>query len=74
MDLYKKSPQQFVDLVEGNSPEVVEKIFGTNNYDIAVEMSKDAMKTLEGAAKQITSRAEMAKQATAGDQALVELM
>jgi uncharacterized protein YjgD (DUF1641 family) len=74
MDLYKKSPQQFVDLVEGNSPEVVEKIFGTNNYDIAVEMSKDAIKTLEGAAKQITSRAEMAKQATAGDQALVELM
>jgi hypothetical protein len=37
-------------------------------------MSKDAMKTLEGAAKQITSRGEMAKQATAGENALVELM
>jgi hypothetical protein len=74
MDLYKKSPQQFVDLVEGNSPEVVEKIFGSGNYDIAVEMSKDAMKTLKGAAKQVKTSAEMAKQATAGDQALVELM
>lgn len=74
IDLYKKSPQQFVDLVEGNSPEIVEKIFGSNSYDIAAEMSKDAMKTLKGVAKQVKTSAEMAKQATAGEQALVELM
>lgn len=74
IDLYKKSPQQFVDLVEGNSPEVVEKIFGSGSYDIAVEMSKDAMKTLKGAAKQIKTGTEASAQATAGDQALVELM
>ena len=74
MELYKKSPQQFVDLVEGNSDDLVEKIFGVNNFDIAQEMSKEAMKTLKGAAKQVKTSAEMAKQATAGDQALVELM
>ena len=74
MDLYKKSPQQFVDLVEGNSPEMVEKVFGSGNYDIAVEMSKDALKTLKGAAQQVKTGAEVAKQATAGEQALVELM
>lgn len=74
MDLYKKSPQQFVDLVEGNSPEMVEKIFGAGKYDIALEMSKDAMKTLKGVAKDVKTSAEMAKQATAGEQALVELM
>jgi hypothetical protein len=74
LDLYKKSPQQFVDLVEGNSPEIVEKIFGSGNYDIAVEMSKDALKTLKGAAQGVKTTAEMAKQATAGEQALVELM
>jgi hypothetical protein len=74
MELYKKSPQQFVDLVEGNSPELVEKIFGSGNYDVAVEMSKDAMKTLKGAAQQVKTGAEMAKQATAGENALVELM
>lgn len=74
MELYKKSPQQFVDLVEGNSPEMVEKVFGSGNYDIAVEMSKDALKTLKGAAQQVKTGAEVAKQATAGEQALVELM
>lgn len=74
MDLYKKSPQQFVELVEGNSPEVVEKIFGAGNYDIALEMSKDAMKTLKGAAQQVKTAAEISKQATAGETALVELM
>jgi hypothetical protein len=74
IDLYKKSPQQFVDLVEGNSPEIVEKIFGSGKYDIALEMSKDAIKTLKGAAKGVKTSAEMAKQATAGEQALVELM
>lgn len=74
MELYKKSPQQFVELVEGNSPEVVEKIFGPGKYDIAVEMSKDAMNTLKGAAKQVKTSAEMAKQATEGEQALVQLM
>lgn len=74
MELYKKSPQQFVDLVEGNSPELVEKIFGSGNYDIAVEMSKDAMKTLKGAAQQVKTSAEVAKQATEGEKALVELM
>ena len=74
LDLYKNSPQKFVELVEGNSPEMVEKIFGTGNYDIAMEMSKDAMKTLKGAAQQVKTAAEMAKQATQGEQALVQLM
>jgi hypothetical protein len=74
MELYKKSPQQFVDLVEGNSPEMVEKVFGSGNYVIAVELSKDALKTLKGAAQQVKTGAEVAKQATAGEQALVELM
>lgn len=74
MALYKKSPQQFVDLVEGNNPDLVEKIFGPGSYDIAVEMSNDAMKTLKSTSKQIKTSAEMAKQATEGEQALVQLM
>jgi hypothetical protein len=37
-------------------------------------MSKDALKTLRGAAQQVKTGAEVAKQATAGEQALVELM
>lgn len=74
LDLYKTSPQKFVQLVEGNSPEVVEKVFGPGNYNIAVEMSQDAMKTLQAAGKQIAVREEAGKQATAGGEALVDLM
>ena len=74
MDLYKNSPQKFVELVQGNSPEVVEKVFGPGKYDIAVEMSQDAMQKLQAAGKQLATREEAAKQATAGGDALVDLM
>ena len=74
MDLYKKSPDQFIRLVEGNSPEVVEKIFGPGSYDIAVEMSNDAFKALKSAATQQKVRQEIATQATAGESALVDLL
>lgn len=74
MDLYKNSPQKFVELVQGNSPEVVEKVFGPGKYDIAVEMSQDAMRKLQAAGKQLATREEAAKQATAGGEALVDLM
>ena len=74
MDLYKNSPQKFVELVQGNSPEVVEKVFGPGKYDIAVEMSQDAMQKLQAAGKQLATREEAAKQATAGGEALVDLM
>ena len=74
LGLYKTSPQKFVQLVEGNSPEVVEKVFGPGNYDIAVEMSQDAMKTLQAAGKQLALREEAGKQATAGGEAFVDLM
>lgn len=74
MKLYKQSPDQFVKLVEGNSPDVVEKIFGPGSYDIAVEMSKDAFNTLKSAATQQRVRQEVATQAAAGETALVDLL
>lgn len=74
LKLYKQSPDQFVKLVQGNSPDVVEKIFGPGSYDIAVEMSNDAYKTMKSAAKQVETRADIAAQATAGEQALVDML
>jgi hypothetical protein len=74
MKLYKQSPDQFIKLVEGNSPDVVEKIFGPGSYDIAVEMSKDAFNTLKSAATQQKVRQEIATQAAAGETALVDLL
>lgn len=66
LDLYKNSPKEFVSLVEGNSPKAVEKIFGPGSYNIAKEMSAQAMETLRGVATQVSRNAEMAKQAKAG--------
>jgi len=74
MKLYKQSPDQFIKLVEGNSPDVVEKIFGPGSYDVAVEMSKDAFNTLKSAATQQKVRQEIATQAAAGETALVDLL
>lgn len=74
LDFYKTAPNQFIDLVEGNSPEVVAKIFGPGNYDIAKEMSQDAMTALTKAGKQVKFQEEIGKQATAGEQALVDLI
>jgi len=74
LDFYKTAPNQFVDLVEGNSPEVVEKILGSGSYDIAKEMSQDAMTALTKAGKQVKVQEEIGKQATAGEQALVDLI
>jgi hypothetical protein len=72
--LYRDSPDLFVKLVEGNSPEAVEKIMGKGNYNLALELSQDALDTLKTAATQVTTRGELAKQATAGEKALVDLM
>jgi len=66
LDLFKNSPKEFVSLVEGNSPKAVEKIFGPGSYNIAKEMSAQAMETLRGVATQVSRNAEMAKQAKAG--------
>lgn len=55
-EMFKKTPEKFIDLVEGNLPKEVEKIFGPGSYDIAVEMSQDAMKTLESTGKLLKGR------------------
>ena len=72
LDLFKNSPKEFVSLVEGNSPKAVEKIFGPGSYNIAKEMSAQAMETLRGVANQVSRTAEMAKQSKAGSVAYEE--
>ena len=74
LDLYKNSPKEFVSLVEGNSPEKVEKIFGKGSYNIAKEMSAQAMETLRGVANQVSRTAEMARQAKIGSVAYEEAL
>jgi hypothetical protein len=69
LKLYQNAPTEFVKLVEGNSPEAVEKIFGAGNYDIVKQMSDDAMFTLKDVGREITRDVNIAKQAVAGREA-----
>jgi hypothetical protein len=66
MQLFKDSPDKFINLVEGNSPEVVEKVFGKGSYNIAKEMSAQAYDTLRNVATGVSRSKEMAEQASRG--------
>ena len=74
LDLLKNNKKGFIELVEGNSPETVEKVFGPGSYNIAKEMSEEALATLKGITA--TERAALAvpAQATEGATALREIL
>ena len=38
LDLFKRSPDEYVRLVRGDNPKEIEKVFGVGNYDIIKEM------------------------------------
>lgn len=44
MDLYKKSPNDFIALIKGNNIKAVEDIFGPGNYDIVKTMGDKMVK------------------------------
>lgn len=82
LELYKNNPKGFIKLVQGESPDTVEKIFGPGNYDIAKQMADDLMKpasqTQMGVLKQ-TARVpaatiEAEAQASQGQDALRDLL
>jgi hypothetical protein len=64
--LYKSNPNKFVDLVEGNSPDIIKKIFGSGHVDIAKEMSPNAMLKLQSVAQSVNRSNAMAKQSKEG--------
>jgi hypothetical protein len=74
LQMYQTDPKAFVKLVEGNSPNEVEKVFGSGSYDIAKEMSDKAMATLKGVAGEIKRDTRVGEQAAAGRDALRELL
>lgn len=46
LTLYRKSPKKFIELVEGNDPDAIEKIFGPGSYDLVQEMGQGHANTL----------------------------
>lgn len=73
-EMFKTNPKSFVELVEGNDPTTVEKIFGPGNYEIVKEMSAEAMSKLKGVSDVVKRSAQASEQATLGQNALRDLM
>lgn len=71
--MYKEGQkQQIVDLIKGESPDVVEDLFGSGRYKISEEMAKD-MPLLQQIADTIDIDLKAVQQATAGRAALSEV-
>lgn len=71
--MFQENPKEFVRLVEGNSPDAVEKVFGPGSYDIVKEMTADSMASLRGVAATVKRTETMAEQAQLGRDALREV-
>lgn len=82
LDLYKNNPKGFIKLVQGESPDVVENVFGPGNYDIAKQMADDLMKpaketqmgVLKETARIPAANIEVEAQVAAGQDALRDLL
>lgn len=74
LEMYQSDPNAFIKLVEGNNPKEVEKIFGAGSYDIAKEMSAKAMQVFKSVTGEIKRDVSVTKQASAGRDALRELL
>jgi hypothetical protein len=72
--LYESAPRTFIKVIEGNDPKLIEKIFGPGSYNVAKEMSDEAMGRLKGIAGEVKRDREVATQAKAGQERLAALM
>jgi hypothetical protein len=72
--MYKTNKDAFVKLVQGEAPEVVEKKLGPGSYDIAKEVSDKTLAALQSEASKVVRDAAAKTQATAGQDALKELL
>ena len=72
--LWKTDKDAFVRLVQGESPDVVEKILGPRNYNIGAELADDTMRVLQEQAQKRLTELSIKEQATAGQAALKQLL
>ena len=74
LELFRTNKKGFVDLVEGNSPEQVEKILGPGSYNIAKDVSEKTLTVLRDQAAKVTRDMNITGQAAEGREALVALL
>ena len=74
LDLFQNNKDAFVKLVEGNSPQEVEKILGPGSYNIAKDVSETTLNTLRDQAAKVVREANIKTQVAEGQDALKELL
>lgn len=74
LKMWKTNKDEFVRLVQNESPEAVEKILGPGRYDIAKELSETTMSTLRTEADKVIRDANIKSQVQGGQAALKELL
>jgi len=74
LEMWKSNKDEFVRLVQNESPEVVEKILGPGKYNIATELADSTMAVLQEQAKKRLTDIAVKEQITAGQDALKQLL
>ena len=74
LNLYKTNKDAFVRLVQGETPDAVEKILGPGSYNIAKEVSDNTLNVLQDQAAKTIREANIKTQVAGGQDALKELM
>lgn len=72
--LWKTDKDAFVRLVQGESPEAVEKILGPGNYNIAAELADNTMSVLQKQAQKRLTELSVKEQVSEGGAALSQLL
>lgn len=74
LQLWKTNRDEFVRLVQNESPDAVEKILGPGKYNIATELADNTMSVLRQQADKRLTQLSVGKQVTEGQAALGELL
>jgi len=74
LNMYKTNKDAFVRLVQGETPDAVEKILGPGSYNIAKEVSENTLNVLQDQAAKTIREANIKTQVAGGQDALKELM
>jgi hypothetical protein len=74
LHLYQANPNEFIRVVEGNSPEKIEQIFGPGSYSIFKEMSGNSQRALQQVSGELKREAVAGEQAKAGTQRLADVL
>jgi hypothetical protein len=74
LNLWKTNKDAFVKLVQGDTPEAVEKILGPGSYDIAKEVSENTLNVLQDQAAKVLRDAKVTSQVAGGQDALKQLL